>query len=47
MMAKDQLRIVTAQRAGLVDRAWHAALNALRTLTGNRREGQELSLIHI
>lgn len=41
MMAKDQLRIVTAQRAGLVDRAWHAALNALRTLTGNRREDQE------
>lgn len=41
MMAKDQLRVVTAQRAGLVDRAWHAALNALRTLTGNRREGQE------
>lgn len=41
MMAKDQLRIVTAQRARLVDRAWHAALNALRSLTGNRREGQE------
>jgi len=41
MMAKDQLRIVTAHRAGLVDRAWHAALNALRTITGNRREGHE------
>ena len=41
MMAKDQVRIVTAQRAGLVDRAWHAALNALRSLTGNRREGDE------
>jgi hypothetical protein len=36
MMAKDQVRIVTAQRAGLVDRAWHAALNALRSLTGRR-----------
>ena len=41
MMAKDQVRIVTAQRAGLVDRAWHAAINALRTLTGTRREGHE------
>ena len=41
MMAKDQVRIVTAQRAGLVDRAWHAAINALRTLTGTRREGAE------
>ncbi len=36
MMAKDQVRIVTVQRAGLVDRAWHAALNALRSLTGRR-----------
>ncbi|MGN6152717.1 MAG: DUF1631 family protein [Lysobacteraceae bacterium] len=41
MMAKDQVRIVTAQRAGLVDRAWHAAINALRSLTGTRREGVE------
>ncbi len=41
MMAKDQVRIVTAQRAGLVDRAWHAAINALRSLTGTRREGGE------
>lgn len=40
MMAKDQVRIVTAQRAGLVDRAWHAAINALRSLTG-RRDGHE------
>lgn len=37
MMAKDQVRIVTAQRAGLVDRAWHAAINALRSLTGTSR----------
>lgn len=37
MMAKDQLRIVTTQRAGLVDRAWHAAINALRSLTGTAR----------
>ena len=41
MMAKDQVRIVTAHRAGLVDRAWHAAINALRSLTGTRREGVE------
>jgi hypothetical protein len=38
MMAKDQVRIVTAQRAGLVDRAWHAALNALRSLAGIRED---------
>lgn len=37
MMAKDQVRIVTMQRAGLIDRAWHAALNALRSLTGAGR----------
>lgn len=40
MMAKDQVRVVTAQRAGLVDRAWNAALNALRTLTGRREDEQ-------
>ncbi len=38
MMAKDQVRIVTVQRAGLVDRAWHAAMNALRSLTGRRED---------
>lgn len=37
MMAKDQVRVVTMQRAGLVDRAWHAAINALRSLTGTSR----------
>jgi hypothetical protein len=41
MMAKDQVRIVTAQRAGLVDRAWNAAMNALRSLTGGRRDGHD------
>lgn len=42
MMAKDQVRVVTAQRAGLVDRAWHAAIAALRSLTGTgRREGHD------
>lgn len=38
MMDKDQVRVVTLQRAGLVDRAWHAAMNALRTITGRRDE---------
>lgn len=38
MMAKDQVRIVTVQRAGLVDRAWSAAMSALRTLTGRRED---------
>lgn len=41
MMAKDQVRIVTVQRAGLVDRAWSAAMNALRTLTGRREDQPE------
>jgi hypothetical protein len=38
MMAKDQVRIVTVQRAGLVDRAWSAAMSALRALTGHRED---------
>lgn len=42
MMAKDQVRIVTVQRAGLVDRAWHAAMNALRSLTGRREDHHEV-----
>ena len=41
MMAKDQVRVVTAQRAGLVDRAWHAAVAALRSITGRRDEGED------
>ena len=34
MMAKGQARIVTADKGHLVDRAWHAALSALRHLGG-------------
>ena len=34
MMAKGQARIVTAAKGHLVDRAWQAALNALRQLGG-------------
>ena len=43
MMARDQVRVVTAHRARLFDRAWHAALNALRSLTGRRddHDGQD------
>lgn len=40
MMAKDQLRVVTAQRAGLVDRAWNAAVSALRSITGRRDDSE-------
>ena len=36
MMARDQVRVVTAHRARLLDRAWHAALSALRGLAGRR-----------
>jgi hypothetical protein len=34
MIAHGQARIVTAERARLVDRAWHAAMNALRSFAG-------------
>ena len=34
MMAAGQARIVTAERARLVDRAWSAAMNALRSFAG-------------
>ncbi|MEI2456612.1 MULTISPECIES: DUF1631 family protein [Lysobacter] len=30
MMARDQARVVAAERSGLVERAWHAALDLLR-----------------
>ncbi len=40
MMARDQIRVVTAQRARLLDRAWHAALSALRSLAGRRDDGE-------
>jgi hypothetical protein len=40
MMAHGQARIVTAERARLVDRAWHAAMNALRSFAG-RGDGSQ------
>ncbi len=35
MMALGQARVVTAGRGRLVDRAWHGALNALRSFAGS------------
>ena len=34
MLARGQARIVTAERGRLVDRAWQATLNALRSFAG-------------
>jgi len=39
MMAHEQARIVTADRGSLVDRAWHAALHALRSFAGRGEPG--------
>jgi hypothetical protein len=33
-MAHGQARIVTAERGRLIDRAWQATLNALRSFAG-------------
>lgn len=41
MIAHGQARIVTAERARLVDRAWAAAMNALRSFAG-RGDGSQL-----
>ncbi|MDQ3618153.1 MAG: DUF1631 domain-containing protein [Pseudomonadota bacterium] len=40
LLASQQARVVTAQRGRLVDRAWHAALNALRSFTGRGPTGE-------
>ena len=34
LMSAGQARVVTAERARLIDRAWHATLNALRSFAG-------------
>ena len=34
LLAAGQARVVTAERARLIDRAWHATLNALRSFAG-------------
>lgn len=38
MLVRGQARIVTAERGRLVDRAWHATLNALRSFAGGGRQ---------
>lgn len=40
MIAHGQARIVTAERARLVDRAWQAAMSALRSFAGRGDAGQ-------
>jgi len=41
MMARGQVRVVTADRGRLVDRAWQGALNALRSFAGNGPGAEE------
>lgn len=41
MMARGQVRVVTADRGRLVDRAWHGALNALRSFAGSGSGAEE------
>jgi hypothetical protein len=40
MMAIGQAQVVTVDRGRLVDRAWHGALNALRTFAGSGTNGE-------
>lgn len=37
MMAQGQAQVVTEDKGRLIDRAWNATLNALRSLTGNAK----------
>lgn len=41
MMARGQVRVVTVDRGRLVDRAWHGALNALRSFAGSGPGAEE------
>ncbi|CAN4278103.1 DUF1631 domain-containing protein [Pseudoxanthomonas sp. LjRoot125] len=40
LMAKGQAQVVTEDRGRLIDRAWNATLNALRSLTGRRGDAE-------
>jgi len=40
LLAHGQARIVTVERARLVDRAWHSTLNALRSFAGRHDSGE-------
>ena len=41
MMVHGQARIVTAERGRLIDRAWQATLNALRSFAGRSERDAE------
>jgi hypothetical protein len=41
MMAIGQAHVVTADKGRIVDRAWHGALNALRSFAGSKDAPQE------
>ncbi|MFL6591916.1 MAG: DUF1631 domain-containing protein [Luteimonas sp.] len=41
MLARGQARIVVAERGRLIDRAWQATLNALRSFAGRRKRGDD------
>lgn len=38
LMAQDQVRVITEDRGRLIDRAWRATLDALRSITGGGKE---------
>jgi len=40
-MALGQAHVVTADKGRIVDRAWHGALNALRSFAGSGKEQPE------
>lgn len=40
MLSRGQARVVTVERARLVDRAWQATLGALRSFAGNRESNE-------
>lgn len=42
MMTIGQARVVTSDRGRLVDRAWHSALNALRSFAGSGNGAEEI-----
>jgi hypothetical protein len=47
MLARGQVRVVTADRGRLVDRAWHGALNALRSFASSGQPGERTAQVEI
>ena len=43
LMARDQVRVVTQDKGRLIDRAWKATVNALRSFTGGADAGDAAS----